>query len=582
MKNRIYFALCWLLILAYLPLHADTPEKWVDMNETVAILSFNDFHGAFTENKAQRIPGIARMVSCIKALKNKYDHSVVVSAGDNLVGSYFSDQTRAAVWKEVIKQTGFVIGVPGNHEFDWGKEFLKKSFADRDFYYTAINMTPKNAADNVSVSFWFLNIPLKNKKDTVIIYHHGLMTMSTKSKSGDRTDWFDMKMPMETVNKQKHKSNNLFILLGHIGTEMNGDTPVFMPESYNGKDCQLSKLPYESTYDAFITGHSHNEVHGLINGKPVVQAGCYGAKIGVIVYGLEKNQKNEIRFKYDTCYLEDVMRYNPDPAMKAIVDEWMKKPEYNFAQKLTYLNNNLKYGRENMQQFTQVGAHVTRSYADYYQERTHDESSLVYGISNYKGIRSGLSWGCVTKLDAGNILPLSGQLVAYELTGPEFIKLIENGINNSNGWIQTHDLMMQYSRENYRTLKVEELFCQTGDSYGTYLARFKDIPKVIVVLEKYLADGNDGYDKTLFHKPVEAFNSLKDRKKTTDVFFEYLEAIDVINKDEPIYPRTYQIINYTPPKTTSSQKQASLSTELPQDIQPEYLYQEPIQTSLNP
>ena len=584
MKNRIFLLLSWVFMVAYLPLYADTPEKWEDMNETVAILSFNDFHGAFVENKALDIPGIARMVSCIKALQKKYDHVYVVSAGDNLSGSYFSDQTRGAVWKEVKKLigNGKIVSALGNHEFDWGKEFAIKSYKDRDFYYTASNMVPKDTADKAAYPhYWNRTIRLKNGKDNIYIYTQGLMTMETKRKSGERTDWFEMEMPMKNVPTTTPPSGRLYLLLGHIGTIMNGSTPEFMPESYEGKDCQLAELPYKSTYDAFVTGHSHNEVCGLINKKPVVQAGCYGRKIGVIVYKLEKNPKGEIRFKYDSCYLEDVMKYDPDPATQAIMDTWINKPEYNFAQKLTFCNDDLKYGRENMQQFTPIGALVTRSYANYYRKRMKDNYSVVYGISNYKGQRSGLSKGSVTKLDAGNVLPLSGQLVAFELTGREFIKLIEKGINNPDGWIQTHDLMMQYSRENFTTLKVEYLFRQDGDSYETYFERFEDIPKVIVVLEKYLADGNDGYDKTLFTKPVSSFNSLPDRKKTTDVFFEYLQTKEELNKDEPIYPQ-FNLIRPYKPKTASSEKQASLPADLLQDIRPESMYDERPRMSLQP
>ena len=54
-----------------------TPSSSID---TLAIFSFNDFHGAFASDGIT--PGAARLVQMTQNEKQRYPHSIVVSGGD--------------------------------------------------------------------------------------------------------------------------------------------------------------------------------------------------------------------------------------------------------------------------------------------------------------------------------------------------------------------------------------------------------------------------------------------------------------------------------------------------------------------
>lgn len=74
-----------------------TPSSSID---TLAIFSFNDFHGAFASDGIT--PGAARLVQMTQNEKQRYPHSIVVSGGDNFSGSYFSKITKGEPIKDMI------------------------------------------------------------------------------------------------------------------------------------------------------------------------------------------------------------------------------------------------------------------------------------------------------------------------------------------------------------------------------------------------------------------------------------------------------------------------------------------------
>ena len=96
-----------------------TPSSSID---TLAIFSFNDFHGAFASDGIT--PGAARLVQMTQNEKQRYPHSIVVSGGDNFSGSYFSKITKGEPIKEMYEAMDVEMSAIGNHEFDWGLSYL--------------------------------------------------------------------------------------------------------------------------------------------------------------------------------------------------------------------------------------------------------------------------------------------------------------------------------------------------------------------------------------------------------------------------------------------------------------------------
>ena len=112
-----------------------TPSSSID---TLAIFSFNDFHGAFASDGIT--PGAARLVQMTQNEKQRYPHSIVVSGGDNFSGSYFSKITKGEPIKEMYEAMDVEMSAIGNHEFDWGLPYLVDT-ATLNIPHVAANIT---------------------------------------------------------------------------------------------------------------------------------------------------------------------------------------------------------------------------------------------------------------------------------------------------------------------------------------------------------------------------------------------------------------------------------------------------------
>lgn len=99
--------------------------------DTISILSFNDFHGAFISG--QGTPGAGNFVAALLELKKSVPNPVLLSGGDNFSGSYFSLMTGGEPHRVFTLPAApdTLVSAVGNHEFDWGTEYLLNTSALR-------------------------------------------------------------------------------------------------------------------------------------------------------------------------------------------------------------------------------------------------------------------------------------------------------------------------------------------------------------------------------------------------------------------------------------------------------------------
>ncbi|AJQ45286.1 hypothetical protein JM47_01500 [Ureaplasma diversum] len=98
---------------------------------TVALVNVNDLHGAILENVVDnKIKkdgyGMIRVLNDINIIRQRYgkDNVSVVLGGDNYQGGLASDLTHGLMAGKALALLNPVESVVGNHEFDWGLEYL--------------------------------------------------------------------------------------------------------------------------------------------------------------------------------------------------------------------------------------------------------------------------------------------------------------------------------------------------------------------------------------------------------------------------------------------------------------------------
>lgn len=478
--------------------------------DTLAIFSFNDFHGAFASDGIT--PGAARMVQMTLDEKQKYPHSIVVSGGDNFSGSYFSKITKGEPIRDMYKAMDVEMSAIGNHEFDWGLPYLVDT-ATQDIPHIAANITKEKSYDYPEWLSPYRIVERKLKDGSPLrIAFVGLTTTDTYFKTKpENLKGIQFTHPLgaaciQTVYQLKKEGKiDLIIVLMHIGTDMK--TPFRITEA------NAQGLPFIDKVDAIISAHSHELVLDKVNNVPIIQAGSNGTHIGKLLFQIQDydGRRNISFIQGDT--LRVASRENPE--MKQAVERIMHK--YQLSEKLATAKEDLIHDRLiNKFDYTPIGALVTAAYAKRFQDEMKDyRDQPVIGVNHYGGIRAALPKGDITRLRAGNILPFGSAIVAYRFDGKRLKKLLDDGRHNPNGFLQSSDLTLTLNGD-----KIDKIV-YTRDKREIEI---NDDTPCVVTLDAFITDGGDGYDATLFKGyEIEEFNRLG--IISTDAFMDYLKGI---------------------------------------------------------
>ena len=104
--------------------------------------AINDLHGKFCDTDGQ--PGVDELASYLKNARETDDYAILLSSGDMWQGSAESNLTGGHIMTEWMNELGFVSMTLGNHEFDWGEDFIRSNLEISDFPFLAINIYDKD------------------------------------------------------------------------------------------------------------------------------------------------------------------------------------------------------------------------------------------------------------------------------------------------------------------------------------------------------------------------------------------------------------------------------------------------------
>ncbi len=496
------------------------------VRDTLHLISFNDFHGSF--QATGNIPGAGRLVKTLRDMRQAFSDVCIVACGDNYSGGYFSRLTGGHPLDEMFQAVNVEYSAIGNHEFDWGIEAMKERLAWGNTRYLAANIftdSLRGIRPGWAVPYAIKRQRLKNGTSLRTAFI-GLSTQETKTAAlPEIVKDLDFANPARMAGltmEYLKDSADLYILLTHVGTGMENGQPVFTDKDVDG----LSEVP---GIHGILSGHSHQEVYGLLNGVPVVQARNYGRKIAHLRYEVRQDRKGRVHVRFLDG---EIAEPGPetDPEMEKSVERYLNAPEYGFNQILTEnLQTLAPQDYEPGGRFSRLGALVTTAYRDCYRLTTDDDTSLVIGVCNEGAIRTLLPQGPVTRLQAGNVIPFGGILRACHMNGAQLRELLQYGIECKAGWLQYHD--MEIGLENGKITSMTYV----GD--GKRVDLDEDTP-CIIVTENFVASGGDGYDPDWFKETARNFESVHaSERNPTDVFIRYLGTLPSLDAKKIAVPR---------------------------------------------
>ena len=291
---------------------ANTPVEGQEVD--VRILATTDLHtnlvnyDYYQDKPAQNV-GLAKTAVLIEDAKKENSNVLLVDNGDTIQGTPLG--TYKAIVNPIkdgeqhpmytaLQKLGFDAGTLGNHEFNYGLDYLKKVIATAGMPIVNANVVDANTGAFVYDPYKIIKKTYTDKNGRSVDVNIGVTGIVPpqilswdKANLEGKVKINDSVEAIQSIIPEMRKAGaDVVLVLSHSGI---GDDKYEKGEENEGY--QIASLP---GVDAVVTGHSHAEcpsgdgtgfyekyagvdgVNGKINGTPVTMAGKYGDHLGVI------------------------------------------------------------------------------------------------------------------------------------------------------------------------------------------------------------------------------------------------------------------------------------------------------------
>ena len=291
--------------------------------------------------------GLARTAAHIDAIRAEATNTMLVDNGDflqgNPMGDYIAYERGMAEgdMHPVIKAMntlGYDASTLGNHEFNYGLDFLQKSLAGADFPVVSANVATRTGASptqdqTLLKPFVILDRQVTDGDGTSHPIRVGIigfvppqiMNWDRKHLEGNVEARDIVTTARAYIPQMKEEGADIIIALSHSG--------IGSADWTEGMENASVPLAALDGIDAVMTGHSHlvfpsptyaefagvDAEKGLIHGKPAVMGGFWGSHLGVIDLMLER-EAGEWRVVTTSVETRPISERGEDRSVTALVE----------------------------------------------------------------------------------------------------------------------------------------------------------------------------------------------------------------------------------------------------------------------
>ena len=385
--------------------------------------TINDLHGKFKDTDSNI--GVDELTTYLKNTSKTDDYTVFLSSGDMWQGSSESNLTKGFIITEWLNELDFVSLTLGNHEYDWGEEYIELNEDFAEFPFLAINIYDRSTGQRVD----YCQPSVVIERNGIQIGIIGAMGDCYSSISSDKTEDIYFKVGSELTALVKAESQRLrslgvdFIVYSlHDGYGQNKSSVTHVTKSQISSyyDTELSN----GYVDLVFEGHTHQS-YVLIDEYGVYHLQGGGDNKGITHVEIAINSVTYTTIVTDAAYVKT----NSYSYLQgdSLVDELLEKYKDEIAKGDEVLGNISQ---------NKYSSTITKKVAElYYQkglELWGDQYSIVLG-GGYLKTRSPyeLTSGTVKYSDLQTILPFDNQIVLCAIKGSDLLsKFFET--SNSN------------------------------------------------------------------------------------------------------------------------------------------------------
>lgn len=313
----------------------------------------------YYQDKSTDEYGLSRTATLINQARAEARNSLLFDNGDliqgNPLGDYVArvDPLQEGETHPVYKAMNLLdydLGNIGNHEFNYGLDFLKLSLQGANFPYVNANVYDANTGKNYFKPYRIITKIVRDENNNPHVVRVGvigfappqIMVWDKANLEGKVTTQDIIETAKKFVPEMKARGADIIVAIPHSG--LGDPDPKAMDENVTAG---LTRVP---GIDVVLFGHSHTEfpsatyatypgadvAKGTLNGVAAVMPGFWGNNLGVVDLKLEKqddgswtivDRKGTIRPIYDKTNKKALVDNDPR-IVEAVADDHQHTLEY--------------------------------------------------------------------------------------------------------------------------------------------------------------------------------------------------------------------------------------------------------------
>ncbi|WP_299041969.1 bifunctional 2',3'-cyclic-nucleotide 2'-phosphodiesterase/3'-nucleotidase [uncultured Tateyamaria sp.] len=328
-------------------LRASTNQAHLRIMETTD-LHVHVFPYDYYADRPRDTVGLSRTASIIESIRAEATNSMLIDNGDflqgNPMGDYIAYERGMKDGDEhpiitAMNTVGFDAATLGNHEFNYGLDFLMKSLAGANFPVVCANVSKQQGADAAADTtlvppFVILDRTVTDgagethpiKVGLIGFVPPQIMNWDRRHLDGNVQARDIVDTAKTLVPLMKEQGADIIIALSHSG--------IGAADHTDGMENASVPLAAVDGIDAILTGHHHqvfpsptyadlpavDVANGTIHGKPAAMGGFWGSHLGVIDLMLERDG-SEWRITGHGSEARPISKRNEDRSVTALVED---------------------------------------------------------------------------------------------------------------------------------------------------------------------------------------------------------------------------------------------------------------------
>jgi len=301
----------------------------------LAFYILSDIHGYifptdFKQTKGYKPIGLLLANHIIEQDRQRYDASFKIDNGDFLQGSPFCHYLATHIHSskpltDIYNRIGFDFGTLGNHEFNYGLNYLTQSINRLNYPILCANILK----DNKSLTEQGIMYIKKQG------YNIGIIGLTTQYiPHWERPEYIQhltfnsAVQTLEDILPQVREQADIVVVSYHGGFERNIDT--YQPTEVLTGENEASEIlqRFGSDIDVLITGHQHREIAAIKHDTVILQPGTRATQIGKVTLTFN-DRRQLVQRTSELLPVHDDSAFkltDKDSQLMSDVDTWLDTP----------------------------------------------------------------------------------------------------------------------------------------------------------------------------------------------------------------------------------------------------------------